>query len=297
MKRRFNILPYLALGAVIICLGFSAIFVRLANAPGPVTSFYRLTFASIFLTPFAVYRLIKKRATVSRHGLVFPIIGGIFSAIDFALWSLAVNITIAGNATLLGNAAPLWVALFAWLVLREKLRGRFWIGLVLTLGGAILVMGSDFFLHPTFGLGDTLGFLSSFFYAGYFLSTQRGREHLDSLTYVWIAATTTAVGLLIINLVLHYPLSGYSLRTWLIFLASALISQTLGYLAMSYALGHLPASIVSPTMIGQPVLTTILAIPLLHEIPAGWQVAGGIIVLIGILLVHLSHNQQTETGP
>ncbi|HTX90410.1 MAG TPA: DMT family transporter [Anaerolineales bacterium] len=297
MKTRLNILPYLALGAVIVCLGFSAIFVRLANAPGPVSSFYRLAFAAVILTPFAVYRLAKRQAMVSRRGLIFPLIGGTFSAIDFTFWSLAVNMTIAGNATLLGNAAPLWVALFAWLVLRERLRGRFWLGLVLTLGGAVLVMGSDFFLHPVFGLGDILAISSSVFYAGYFLATQRGREYLDPLTYVWLSACTTALGLLAVNLVMHYPLTGYPLQSWLVFLASAIISQTLGYLAMSYALGHLPASIVSPTMIGQPVLTTILAIPILGEVPAAWQIAGGILVLAGILLIHQAHNQQAGTSP
>jgi drug/metabolite transporter (DMT)-like permease len=297
MKTHPNLLPYLALGTVIFCLGFSAIFVRLAQAPGPVTVFYRLAFTSIFLTPFAIYRLVTRKATFSRRGLIYPLAGGLFSAIDFALWSLAVTMTFAGNATLLGNAAPLWVALFAWLVLREKLGGRFWAGLGLTLAGAILVMGSDFFLHPRFGVGDSLAGLSSLFYAGYFLCTQRGREHLDSLTYVWLAASVTAIGLLVINLILRNPLTGYPLQTWLVFLASALISQTLGYLAMSYALGHLPASVVSPTMIGQPVLTILLAIPILHEIPAVWQAAGGLLVLTGILLVHMAHRQKAEAGP
>jgi drug/metabolite transporter (DMT)-like permease len=296
-KPRSPVLPYLALGVVILCLGFSAIFVRLAHAPGPVTSFYRLAIAALILTPFAVSRLVKGRARLTRRGLIYPLVGGVFSGIDFTLWSLAVNLTFAGNATLLGNAAPLWVALFAWLVLREKLPGRFWLGLALTLGGAVLVMGSDFFLHPAFGIGDILGLSSSIFYAGYFISTQRGREWLDPLTYVWLAASATAIVLLVINLILHNPLSGYSPETWLVFLASAVISQTLGYLAMSYALGHLPASVVSPTMIGQPVLTVILAIPLLNEIPAVWQIAGGIVVLAGILLVHLAHNQRVEAGP
>jgi drug/metabolite transporter (DMT)-like permease len=61
-----------------------------------------------------------------------------------------------------------------------------------------------------------------------------------------------------------------------------------GYLAINYALGHLPASIVSPTMLGQPVLTALLAGPLLGETLGLWQVVGGVAVLGGVYLVHRS---------
>jgi drug/metabolite transporter (DMT)-like permease len=67
-------------------------------------------------------------------------------------------------------------------------------------------------------------------------------------------------------------------------------------MSLAYALGHLPASIVSPTMILQPVLTTLLAIPLLAEIPTPWQGLGGAIALVGIYLVNQSHlRNQPET--
>lgn len=294
---RHPILPYLALGSGIICLSFSAFFLRWSDAPGPVTALYRMIFASLILTPLALPRILKGRVTVERKWLRFPLIGGFFSSLDFAFWSLAVGMTTVANATLLGNASPLWVALFALLIFREKLGRLFWAGLGLILGGAVLMMGSDFMLHPSVGLGDILALTSSIFYSGVFLSAQRGRENLDPLTYTWAAVCATATCLLVIVLLLGYPLTGFPLQTWLIFLASAIFSQILGFLSTSYALGHLPASIVAPTMIGQPVLTAILAIPLLGEIPGGWQLAGGLLVLGGIVLIHQSHNRQQRRMP
>ena len=69
-------------------------------------------------------------------------------------------------------------------------------------------------------------------------------------------------------------------------LEQGLVSQLAGYLAISYALGYLPASIVSPTLLGQPVLTALLAVPLLNE-SIGWaQVAGGALVLAGIWFIN-----------
>ncbi|HLO14082.1 MAG TPA: DMT family transporter [Anaerolineales bacterium] len=81
------------------------------------------------------------------------------------------------------------------------------------------------------------------------------------------------------------------------FLCTAIVSQLIGYMLLAYALGHLPASIVSPTMILQPVITTLLAIPLLGEIPSAWQGFGGVIALIGIYIVNQSHNRNRVETP
>jgi drug/metabolite transporter (DMT)-like permease len=90
------------------------------------------------------------------------------------------------------------------------------------------------------------------------------------------------------------PLVGYSTQTWIVFVAAAVVSQILGYLSVTFALGHLPASVVSPTMIGQPVMTTILAIPLLGEIPTMLQAIGGVIALTGIYLVNQAHSRASK---
>jgi drug/metabolite transporter (DMT)-like permease len=284
-------LPYLALGTGILCLSFSALFVRWAAAPGPVIAFYRMTLASLVLAPLFAHNARKIDLKLNKAMLIFPLLGGLFTAFDHAVWNTAVGYTSAANATLLGNTAPLWVALVAWLFFHERLRGMFWIGLVFTLGGAVIVLGSDFIRHPTFGLGDLLALASGAFYAGYFLVTQRGRRFLDTLSYVWLINLISALILLVICLVLSMPLTGYPVRTYLAFLGAALISQVGGYLSVGYALGHLPASVVSPTMIGQPVLTALLAIPFLGEHLYTAQGIGGLCVLTGIYLVHRSREK------
>ncbi|MBI3975725.1 MAG: EamA family transporter, partial [Armatimonadetes bacterium] len=63
---------------------------------------------------------------------------------------------------------------------------------------------------------------------------------------------------------------------------------SLGYLAITYALGHLPASLVAPTLLGQPVVTAALAGPLLGEVLSWGHAAGGAAVLAGVYLVHRS---------
>lgn len=289
-----HILAYLALIAGIFSLGMTAMFVRWANAPGPVTGFYRLAIATALTAPLFIYRQ-RTQTAIPRAILLIPLLGGLFAAGDFALWNTSVLFTTASNATLLGNTAPLWVALAAMLFFRERLRLDFWLGLALALTGAVLIVGRDFLLHPSLGIGDLMACGAAVFYAAYMLTTQRGRVSLDVFRYWWLASLSATLGLMAISLVMGYSLTGYSPHSWLIFLATAIVSQIIGYMSISYALGHLPASVVSPSLIGQPIVTTILAIPLLGEMPGTIQIVGGVVALVGIYLVNQSHARaQTE---
>jgi drug/metabolite transporter (DMT)-like permease len=279
--------PYLALCSGILALSLSSLFIRWANAPGTVTSFYRMMIAGLVITPF-FFRHINSGTNFSKKLIVLPLLGGLFTALDHSIWSTAIGMTKVANATLLNNIAPLWVALFAVLILRERLGRRFWVGLVFTLVGAGVVLGNDLIMNPHLSTGDILALTSSLFYAGYFLVTQRARQKLDTLTYIYLVIVTCSAILLGINLVLGKPLTGYPPQTYLAFLGAALISQIIGYFSVTYALGHLPAAVVSPTMIAQPVLTALLAIPLIGEPLLTSQWLGGLTVLAGIYLVNRS---------
>ena len=290
MTQNKSLLAYIALGVGVLSLSFSAMFVRWANAPGPVTAFYRLLFSVFLLLPFFLPR-IKTNSFIRSRFVIFPLLAGVFTACDLGLWTTSLSYTTASNATLLGNTSPLWVALGTWLIFQRKLSGSFWRGLAVALLGAALIMGTDFILHPRFGVGDAMALFTGFFYGGYFLFTEKSRETFDPVSHIWFVGIGASITLFFVNTALHNSLFGFEKNTWLIFFATALVSQLIGYMSLAYALGHLPASVVSPTMILQPVVTTILAIPLLGEIPSAWQGIGGIVALIGIYIVNESHSR------
>ena len=286
---------YLALGVGVLALSFSAMFVRWANAPGPITAFYRMFFSIFLLLPFFIQRTNLNPATKTRV-IIFPLLAGVFTALDLGLWNTSLSYTTAANATLLGNTAPLWVALGTWLVFKQKLSSAFWRGLIITLLGAALIMGADFLLHPRFGIGDVMAMFTGFFYGVYYLFTEKSRLYFGAISHVFFVGIGASITLYIVNIVLRNPLTGYESRTWIVFLATALVSQLIGYMALAYALGHLPASIVAPTMVLQPVATALLAIPFLGEIPNIWQGLGGIVALVGIYIVNHTH-QRTQKEP
>lgn len=291
-----KIIPYLVLVIGITALAFSAMFVRWSTAPGAITGFYRLLISTLLFIPF-LWRQSRRLPSLSLRHLLLPILAGSFTAIDFALWNTSVKYTTAANAALLGNTSPVWVALFALVFLHEKLHWRFWMGLFATLVGAALVIGINFYAHFHFGLGDLMASCSAIFYALYQLITQRGRQHIDAFRFMaWVGISAT-LGMGLINLLLGNAFTGYPSQTWLIFLVTAVVSQMVGYFSITYALGHLPASLVSPSLIGSPLLTALLAIPLLGEIPTAYQGLGILLAIVGIYIVNQSHLHFQEEIP
>jgi drug/metabolite transporter (DMT)-like permease len=284
---------YLALAAACFCIGMSAIFIKWAGVAGPVAAVYRVGVATLALTlPFAWGRW-RGGSPLPRRAMALALLSGVWFAGDLGIWSEAVRFTSAANATLLGNLAPLWVALGALVLWRVRLRRIFWAGLALAFGGGIIVVSQDLRAGADFGYGDALAVTASIFYAGYMLNTQHSRRTLGTMTFMWFSVLSSTVILLAVCLALGLPLWDFSLPTYAALVGAGLVSQVGGYLAINYALGHLPAPLVSVTLLGQPVITALLAVPLLGEGISLEQAVGGLIVLTGIYLA----NRQPTTTP
>jgi drug/metabolite transporter (DMT)-like permease len=293
--KREQLLAYLALTFGLLAIGFSAIFIRRAEAPGTVASFYRMSIGLLVLSlPFLARK--KNLRSLPWNELRFALLGGLFFAVDLSFWSSGVVMSGATNPTLLANTAPLWVGLGAFFIFRERLPAAFWIGLLIAMFGAALILGLDALRSLSLGLGTFFGLLAGIFYGGYFLITQRGRNALDALDYFWVSSFSSVLVLAVINLVFGQPLTGYPQTTYLNLIGLGVISQGVGWFLINYAQGHLPATLVAPTLLGQPVVTGLLAGPLLAEYLEPLQIVGGVTVLLGVFLVHRSRARQSHSA-
>ena len=127
---------------------------------------------------------------------------------------------------------------------------------------------------------------SSILYASVMLVTQKARVHIDTLTFSAIYTATAALTLFPAALLTGQQMTGFSPQTWWALIGLGLGPQVLGWLLINYALGKLPASRVSVSLLGQPVVTAILGVVILHEALTANQILGGALVLIGIYLVN-----------
>jgi drug/metabolite transporter (DMT)-like permease len=281
---RLRVYVMLALG--IVCIALSAIFTHWSGTPGAVSAFYRVAIAAVVLTPLMARGVATGRVSLDRRVWALAAVAGIFFASDLALWGTALFVVPVATATLLANNAPIFVGLGALLLFRERLGKVYWLGLAVALAGMAVIAGHDVASDRSLGVGDLLALTAGISYAVYMLATQRIRARLDTLTSLWIPGVSGALFLLVFALATRQPLLGYSGRAYLALLAVGLISQVVGWLAINYALGHLPASVVSVTLLGQPVLTAVFAVPLLGQALSQTQLLGGAVALVGIYLVN-----------
>ena len=98
---------YLALVGTVFCLALGPLIVKSSEAPGVVSSFYRMSIAAIAITPFFCLSLKREksiqsgRTKIPQFAILLPIFAGISSAIDHSLWGTAVKMTNLNNAMVL----------------------------------------------------------------------------------------------------------------------------------------------------------------------------------------------------
>jgi drug/metabolite transporter (DMT)-like permease len=284
--------PYLALAAGILCIAWSAIFVRWTDMSGSASAFYRVLIPAVLLLPTAFFD--RDAPRINSRTLAIITAGGFFFAMDLALYNTAILRTSAANATLLGNNTPIFVGLLTWLVFRRRPAPAFWIGLVLALAGAFTIVWADLVRHVKLGSGDFMSLAAAACFAVYLMATERVRHTTGTLAFLRWAMIASSLSLLALNLALGNSLAIPPGRSTGGLLGLGLVSQLGGYLALTYALGHLPATVTSVSLLIQGPLTAVLAAWLLGEPLTGALILGGALVLLGVGLANRDRSPAAE---
>jgi drug/metabolite transporter (DMT)-like permease len=277
-------------GATFIAL--SPIFVReaLAAGVGPTAAaFWRVALAvpvlwiAYRLKPGPHARRYGGRRYVGRGPLLLA--AGLAFAGDLAFWHKSIQLTSVANATLLANLASIFVTLAAWIFLRQRPTRLFLAALAVALAGVALLVHTSLGFSATGLAGDAMGVVTAMFYAGYLLAVKALRDRGEATLHL-MAVSTTLTALLLLPVAVGTG-DAFFPRTpegWLILAGLALVSHAAGQGLIAYALAHLPAAFSSVSLLFQPVMAAAFAWVLLSEPLVPLQIAGGLIVLVGIYL-------------
>ncbi len=271
----------------ILAVSTASIFIRFAQeqAPSLVIAAFRLTIATLVLSPIVLTRHRKELAGLSLGRIGLGLFSGIFLALHFATWISSLEYTTVAGSVVLVSTIPLWVAIVSPLFLRERVGRQVWIGMIIAMvGGIVVALGQSAAAvtgkNPLWG--NFLALCGAWAAAGYLLIGRKLRASLSLLPYIFMVYGAAALVLLAFVGAARLPLVGFPAETYLWMIALALVPQLLGHSTFNWALGHLPASFVSITLLGEPIGSTILAIFLLREIPSGMELIGEAAILVGI---------------
>jgi drug/metabolite transporter (DMT)-like permease len=278
-----GLIHYLLLLFGVLCISWSAILVKIADISGFGSGFYRLLIGTIGIIPVWLY---FKKPITDRKGVKVAIICGVLFACDIALWNTAIMLSKATISTLLANLAPVWVGLGSLLFLKEKPNRIFWIGTIISILGVTVIIGINEVLGARMNFGNVLAIVASMFYGAYLITVRKGRVSLDTFSFTTISMVASTVVLGLICLVTSTPLWGFNTTTWLALGTLGLVPQLLGWLAINQALGHIKPTIASVSLLSQTVFTAIFSVFILSEVLTFHEIAGAVVVLVGIYLVN-----------
>jgi len=280
----------LFLFAGITSISFAAIFIRFCHdVPAIMIATYRLVIASLILL---IYFKIKGRSfkDVQKRDLNYSILGGIFLSFHFMTWIASLKFTSVANSVVLVTTNPIFVGIFSYLFLKEKQNIELIIGIGLSLLGSIMIAVSHSGLNAmnmmdTKALaGDILALTGAVMMSGYLIVGSKVRKRLDVLTYITIVYSISALFLLITSLLFEIPFGGYRSTSYINMVLLAVVPQLIGHTSFNWALKHLKTSMVSITLLGEPIGATILAYLFFREIIDGYQFAGMILIFAAIII-------------
>jgi drug/metabolite transporter (DMT)-like permease len=266
----------------ILAASTASIFIKLCDAPALIIATYRMVFASLVLIPFALHQ--KKAKEWGRKDVGWLFLSGFFLSLHFVFWIASLKYTSVASSVVLVTTHPVFVGIGSHFLLREHLRWNLIAGIVLSVLGSSLIGYGDMATSKEAIMGDGLALLGAIMASGYFLVGRKMRKGGDLLSYIFPVYSTAALVLILFSLLFQQPFFGYSPTAYLFLILLALIPQLIGHTTFNWALKYLPASMVSVTILGEPIGSTLLAFIILDEGLALWKILGGILILAGILI-------------
>lgn len=266
-----------------VCISTGAVFTRLAEAPPLTIAAYRLGIAGLILVPVAIFRSKEEIISLTIKDWALAIFAGILLAMHFYTWIFSLSMTTVSASVVLVTTSPIWAAIAAPF-LGERVKPFTLTGILFSFCGATVIGWGDIAVGGGALRGDLFALTGAVFMAAYLFAGKVLRRKLSLLVYTAVCYGSAGVVLWIFVLAAHVPFTGFSPFTWTMFLSMAAIPQIMGHSSYNWALKYLGTPMVAVSLLGEPVGSSILAWLILSEKPGLSTVAGGSLILCGIVL-------------
>jgi drug/metabolite transporter (DMT)-like permease len=229
---------------------------------------------------------------------VFGVVG---IALTQFLYYVAIGRMPVGIALVFEMTAPVLIALYVWLVRREKVRSRLWVSLLLSLSGLVLVAevwrdGGSLDL-----VGVVAALVAALCLATYYLMGERGAVARDPVTLTcwsfvaaavfWsIAAPWWEFDGAVLDGRVAISLGSAQLPLWVLVAWIVVLGAVVPFWLSIAALQHLAPTTAGLVATVEPVFASIVAWLWLEQVLSGWQIAGGVVVLTGIVLAQTARS-------
>ena len=283
MSDRPSFPPNLALLVSIVAVSTASLLIRWSSAPPLAIASYRLLFATLILLPFYIRSGgIRKMREAPRKDVLTLMAVGVVLALHFASWITSLSLTSVASSVIFVHVDPIFVAAVSHFVFKERINRGTLLGIVVAFVGVTIIAIGDAGIGEANLYGDLLALVGAVMLGLYILAGRRLRQGLDLVSYVTPIYATSAVVLILSSFATGTRLAPFSPREYILFIALAVVPMIFGHTVYNWALRYVEASVVSISLLGEPVGATILAFLFLNEVPSTLALIGGGITLAGI---------------
>ena len=284
--------PFFILIIGAIAIAFSPIFVRFSDVDPIMTAFYRIFISLPFFLFFSSFNIIEKvKFPEFNNSYVIFLVSGIFFALDLICWHWSIKLTTVSKATFLSNLAPIVVIIFSLIFLKERFSKFFYLAVLLSMVGMLMLLGESFKFNKSQFIGDLLGVLTAVWYGSYIVTISQLRKKYNSTSIMFLSGIVTAIILLIVSILFEQSLIPQSLFTITIIFLLGFICQFMGQSFITYSLAYLSASLSSLCLLIQPIAATVLAYFFFQEKLTTIQFFGSAFILIGIYIARTKYEK------
>ena len=263
-------------------IAWSGVLVRLLDVGPLAGAAWRMSLAVPALALWA--RALRGRGSPPDLARCAPLLtlAGLAFAVDVGSFHLAISGTKVANASFIGNVAPIAAVIGGAILFHEHPPRRVWLALALALLGAWMMAGLA--APDRIAAGDAFALGAAIAYASYLLAIKRLRRDIDGATATLWSAAVSAVVLVAAALLHGEKMIPTSARGWTVVVLLGIVSHAIGQGLTSVAVGRAPVGLVALVLLAQPPVSALLAWLTLGEAMSAPQIAGGAVILVGVLL-------------
>lgn len=213
-------------------------------------------------------------------------ISGALLGVHFALFLASLAHTSVASSTTLATMSPVFVAIGGAWLLREPPSRRTVVGMVITLVAAVALGLNDLLAAAgqTAVLGDVMALVSSVAIAGSLLIGRSQRALVPAAQYSAVVFSAATAILVVIVVAIGAPLAGFVGVEWLAVAGMIIGPQLLGHFLLQTVLSSIPPTVVSTSVLAEPILASLLAWWLLDQFPPAGLLVTGPILLLGVAI-------------
>lgn len=267
----------------------SGMFISLIDREGGISvvgiAFWRDlgTFIVLFLAILLLRPALLRIAWRDLPWLV--LMGSLSIGLFHVLWNSSILVNGVAMATVLQSNAPVLVTIFAWFIWREPLTWRKVVAIILAIAGTVLIARIDTFQQQQIALqGVLLGLASAVVYGLMSLFGKKLAGDYSPWTILVYIFGFGALTLLPFQLYDGFT-APHNAPGVFYFLGMILITTIGGFALYTLGLSRLQASVAAIVATAEVPFATIVSYITLGERLDEWQVAGGLLVISGVVLL------------